>query len=272
MRRLRIPLLSDNKAVSYTISAMIITATTITLVLVASIYAYQILERQRGVAEFDVAKESILAYNDALENVAWKPQAPRSARFTIEYGFLELMPSYGSLNVNATVGNTTYQLYSDATGAVRYNIKTNYVTIESGYKSYLIGDESVLVNESTGSYGVAIIEQQENWVSITLFYRIRAMRTSVLNVTINGTETLVNYVDIWVIKLVIDEWSSYIHDFDLKARCLEVQSTSLGPYDSQNGTATISAKVGNLASSASVPLTSGKVVFNVIVAEIQVSV
>jgi hypothetical protein len=248
---------------------MILTATTVTLVLVASIYAYQILERQRGVAEFDVAKESIITFNDALENIAWKPQAARSARFTIEYGHLELIPNFGAINVNATVEDSTYSLYSNTTGAVRYNLKNQYVTFGSGYVSYLIGNESVLITESTGTYGIAVIEQNTGWVTITLFYRVRATRTSVIEV--NGEN--VNYVDIWIIRLVIGTWYSYIHDFDLKARCLRVQATSQGPYDvDQNGTGTITAQVGNVTSSASVPLTSGKVVFNVIVAEVQVSV
>jgi hypothetical protein len=275
LKRLRIPL-PNNTAVSYTVSAMIITATTITLVLVASIFAYQILERQRGVAEFDIAKESILAFNDALENVAWKPQAARSARFTIEYGFLELMPNFGSgsLEVNATLDGTTYRLYNDTTGAVRYNIKTQYVNLGNNYTSYLIGDEKVLVNESIGSYGVALIEQQAGWVTVTLFYRVRAIRTSVVNVTVNGAETRVNYVDIWVIRLNISRWYSYVHDFDLKARCLQVQTIT--PHEpipvGNNSTALITAKVGDYTSSASVPLTQGKVVFNVIVAEVQVSV
>jgi hypothetical protein len=247
---------------------MIITATTITLVLVASIYAYQILGRQRGIAEFDVAKESIVAFNDALENIAWKPQAARSARFTIEYGYLELIPNI-DLKVNATVDGSALQLYSNVTGKIRYNIKNEYVTFGSGYKSYLMGNESVVITESTRSYGVALIEQETGWVTITLFYRVRAMRTSV--VEINGED--VNYVDVWVIKLVISNWYSYVHDFDLKARCLQVQSISQGPYTvTQNDTATITAKVGDVTSSASVPLTAGKVVFNVIIAEVQVTV
>jgi hypothetical protein len=248
---------------------MIITVTTITLVLVASIYAYQILERQRGVAEYDVAKESILAYNDALENIAWKPQAARTARFTIEYGFLELIPNFGSLSINATVDGSPMALYSNTTGAIRYNIKNQYVTFERGYKSYLIGNESSLITESTGTYGIAFVEQQTGWVTITLFYRVRAMRTSVIEV---GGENI-NYVDIWAIRLVINNWYSYVHDFDLKAKCLQVQATAHGPYTvTQNGTSTITARVGDITSSASVPLTVGKVVFNVIVAEVQVSV
>jgi hypothetical protein len=248
---------------------MIITATTITLVLVASIYAYQILGRQRGIAEFDVAKESIIAFNDALENIAWKQQAARSARFTIEYGHLELIPNI-NIKVNATINNSTsLQLYNSSTGSIRYNIENEYITFGSGYESYLIGNESMLITESTGSFGVAVIEQQTGWVTITLTYRVRAMRTQL--VEIDGEN--VNYVDLWIIKLAISNQYSYVHDFDLKARCLRVQTISYGPYTvTQNGTSTITAKIGDTTSSASVPLTAGKVVFNVRVAEIQVSV
>ncbi len=260
---------------------MIITATTITLVLVASIYAYQVLEQQRGATEFAVAKESILAFNDALENIAWKQGAVRSSRFTIEYGYLQLIPNgtqYGNtVIINATVDGGTETLYildnSNSTGFIKYYLSNKYVTFGQGYTSYILGSNSTLVVGSTGSYGRAVVEQkvqQAGWVTITLDYRVRAMRTSVINVT----GTLVNYVDIWVIKLVTRDTSpwSYVHDFDLKARCLQVQTTPYGPYTVTQNSTTITVKVGNLTSWDPLPLEPGMVVFNVIVAEVQVSV
>lgn len=277
MRRLWIPLLKNNSAVSYTISAIIVTVTTISLVLVASIYAYQVLEQQRGAAEFDVVRESILAFNDALENVAWKPGAIRSSRFTIEYGYLQLIPNgtqYGnSIVINATVdGNSPTTLYSNATtGFLKYHLSNKYITFGQGYSSYILGDNGTLIVGSTGSYGRAIISQTTGWVTITLDYRVRAMKTSVINV--NGTP--VNYVDIWVIRLVTMEtvthpWS-YVHDFNLKARCHGVQTISHEAQVQNN--ATVSVEVGSVMSSpAYIPLVAGKVVFNVIVAEVQVSV
>lgn len=278
MRRLRIPLLRNNSAVSYTISAIIITATTISLVLVASIYAYQVLEQQRGAAEFAVAKESILAFNDALENTAWKPGAVRSSRFTVEYGYLQLIPNgtlYGNvIEINAIVdGNPSTMLYSNTTGFLKYHLSTKYVTFGLGYASYILGNSSTLIVGSTDSYGRAVVEQQAQQaglVTITLDYRVRAMKTSVINV--NGT--LVNYVDIWVIRLVTmntvtHPWS-YIHDFDLKARCLSVQTNSTKTQVQSN--ATISVQIGEVTNSADISLVAGEVVFNVIVAEVQVSV
>ena len=268
--------MQNNSAVSYTISAIIMTVTTISLVLVASIYAYQVLDQQRGATEFDVAKESILAFNDALENIAWKPGAVRSSRFTIEYGYLQLIPNgtqYGNaIKINATVdSNPPTTLYSNTTGFLKYYLSTKYVSFGQAYTSYIWGSNSTLVVGSTDSYGRAVVEQLGGWITITLDYRVRAMKTSVINV--NGTP--VNYVDIWVIRLLTMEtvthpWS-YVHDFDLRAKCLNVQTIS---HETQvQNDATISVQIGtDISPPANITLVTGKVVFNVILAEVQVSV
>lgn len=263
------PLLRQNKAVSYTMSALIITAVTVALVIATSVYAYQVLERQRGGAEFEVAKESILAFNDALENVAWKPKSSRSVRFTVEYGTLELIPDAVILNVSATLGGSEIPLNSTSTGLVRYSIENRYVNLGEGYESYILGNENLIVTEGTESLGRALIEQESGWVSITLSYRTRAMRGSVIEV--GGTD--VNYVNVWVVKVVIEYWSTYIHDFDLKARCLNVKTSALGPYTVDPGVdnCTIHVQSEGEASSTIIPLVLGKVVFNVIVAEVEVT-
>lgn len=267
MKRLKIPFLCNNRAVSYTISAIIITTTTITLVLVASIYTYQILEQQKAAAEFESAKKSILAFNDVLENVAWKPKAALSSRFTIEYGHLELTPDVNTIRINATVGNSTWTLFSNTTGFVKYWISNKYVTFGQGYELYILGNSSIIVG-NTGSYGRAVIKQQTGWVTITLDYRVRAMKTSVIQV--NGEN--VNYIDIWVIKLKIDHWRSYIHEFDLKARCIDVSTTAYGPYPI-NSEIEIEVQYGSQSSEIEIEeLDPGKVVFNVIVAQVQLVV
>lgn len=279
MKRLKsIPLFRNNRALSYTVSAMLITGTTILLVLIASIYAYQVLEQQRGLSEFEVAKESILSFNDALESVAWKPQAARSTRFTIKYGFLELTPNVYATGINATVGSSTWQLsnatFPGSNGKVMYSTSDKYVSFEDGYSSYILGNNSNILVGSTGSYGRAVIKQQASWVYIILDYRVRAMRTSVISV--GGKD--VNYVDIWVIKLkmlVTQPWS-YIHDFDLKAKCTNIKTVTYGPYN-VNGiqNAVISVKIGSTTDSGLVPLVTtsqSQVVFNVLVAEVQVYV
>lgn len=267
MKTLRITLLSNKQGVSHAISAVIITTTIIALVLAASMYAYQVLEQHRAGAEFECAKESILVFNDALENVAWKPQAARSTRFTIEYGVLELIPDAETLVVNATIGGSTIELNSASTGLVRYLIRNKYVNLGEAYESYFLGDERTVVN-STDSYGRALIQQQLGSVSITLSYRVRAMRTSVI--LVDGLR--VNYVDVWIIKVIVGQRSSYVHDFDLMVRCRNMETNTKSVVTSVNS-CTIGVQLGSESSSVSIPLDEpDEVVFNVIVAELQVTV
>ncbi|MDH5634791.1 MAG: hypothetical protein OEY30_03080 [Candidatus Bathyarchaeota archaeon] len=286
MRRLKIiPFFKHNRAVSYTVSAIIITATTVALALVAFSYAYQVLEQQRGISEFEVAKKSILAFNDALENVAWKPGATRSTRFTAQYGYMRLYPNANNIIINATVNGvwqplSTGTTFPGLTGIIEYRLSTEYVSFLPNYESYILGSNSSIISGTDEGYGRAAIRQQTGWVNITLDYRVRAMRTSVIKV--NGVDT--NYVDIWVIKLVIKtdptkplsaqpQWS-YIHDFDLQAKSLNVVTVSKSFTNVNNPTTSVSVQIGS-AKPQQVPITlqvPGQVVFSVVVAEVQVNV
>ena len=277
MRRLKtLPFLRHNRAVSYGISAIIITAVTVALVLAAFFYAYQVLDRQRGMSEFEIAQKSILAFNDALENVAWKLGAVRSTRFSIQYGYLQLIPSNNSITLRATV-NGAWQSLSNATfpgstGIIKYWLSTNYVTFDPNYESYILGNSSSVLSGSTESYGRSAIRQQTGWVTITLDYRVRTMRTAVINVA--GTDT--NYVDIWVIKLsmlVPNAWS-YIHDFSLQAKTLSVKTASYRFTGVSNQTTSVSVQIGTNPAQQ-VPITlvvPGSVVYNVVTADVQVNV
>jgi len=277
VRRLRtIPFLKDNKAASYTISALIMTAVTVALVLAAFFYAYQVLERQSGQSEWEVAKKSILAFNDALETVAWKSAgATRSIRFTAQYGYLQLIPSANSITISATVNGQFKDLYNETypgkTGVIKYWLSTNYVTFDANYESWILGDSSSVITGSGSSYGRAVIRQQPGMVSISLDYRVRAMRTSVIN--LGGVDT--NYVDIWVIRLsmlVSRPWS-YVHDFDLQARALNVRTASHGFTGATNQTSLVRVQIGSEpASQVPITVVPGSVVFNVILAEVQVNV
>lgn len=274
MRRLPLPLLRHNKAVSYAISAVIITAVTATLVIIAALYAYQVLEQQRGAAEFDVAKKSILAFDDALQDVAWKLNASRTVRFKIEYGALELIPNDTTLSVSARIGdsNENHTLRSVSTGLVRYFIGTKYVNF--GEKSsYILGDNRLIVNGTTESLGRVLIEQESYWVTVTLSYRARAIRTSVIEV--NGT--MVNYVTVWLIEVTTVETypTTHLHSLDLRARCVNYTTNTVGPYNVTSAKyCTITVESEGELSSARVGLSDNadKVVFSVVVAEVEVSV
>lgn len=264
----------NRRGVSYAISAVIMTATIIVLVLVTSTYTYQVLEQQRGAAEFEVAKKSILAFDDALENIAWKPQGARSARFTVNYGQLELIPNL-PLHVNVT--DYVNASYSTQTGYVRYSTKTMYVNFGASYSSYLLGSDEIISN-GTGSYGRALIEQNSGWVTLNLAYGVRAMKTYTINVTEGDQQVLVNYVDIWIINIEMAKWSTYIGDFDLIARCLDIKTIPYGGphgngYEVLGNKCNISVRLGdNALDTTIIQLDGSKVVFNFVIATVRVSV
>jgi hypothetical protein len=254
---------------------MIMTAVTVALVVAAFIYAYQMLEQQRGISEWEVAKKSILAYNDALENVAWKPAATRSTRFAAQYGYLQLIPTANSITISATVNGVAQSLsnatYPGMTGIIKYWLSTKYITFGANYESYFLGNTSSLISSSSDSYGRAVINQQPGIASMTLDYRVRAMRTSVI--LVNGVQT--NYVDVWVIKLsmlVPNAWS-YVNEFDLQAKTLSVTTVSHRFTGVTNQTSVVSVQIGSTpASQLSIALVPGTVVYNVVVADVQVNV
>jgi hypothetical protein len=97
------------------------------------------------------------------------------------------------------------------------------------------------------------------------------MRTAVIKV--NGVDT--NYVDIWVIRVstVVSTAWSYVHDFDLLARTMSVRTASYGPYNVSTQSASISVQIGSEpAQQRSVAVVPGQAVFNVVVADVRVSV
>ncbi|MFB0501272.1 MAG: hypothetical protein ACETVP_02265 [Candidatus Bathyarchaeia archaeon] len=219
-----------------------------------------------------MAKKSILAFDDALQDVAWKPSASRMARFKVEYGALKLIPNTLTLNVSARIGDSSenHTVGSVSTGLIRYSIGTRYVTLGENHTSYILGDDSLVVTGSTESLGRVLIEQGSGLVDVTLSYRARVIRTSVIEV--NGT--MVNYVTVWLVEVVTVEAypTTHIHSFDLRARCVSIKTNTVGPYDVTGAEyCTITVESKGESSSAQVGLVAGKVVFNVVVAEVKVS-
>jgi len=216
-----------------------------------------------------------------VRDVAWDLGGSRSARFTVNYGHLELIPNDADkgLLLNVNVDGCPNATYSDYTGYLRYSISTNYVTFGNGYESYILGDNRTVVSAGTESFGRVLIKQEPSWVNIILNYRVRAVKTYTVNVTQPDNQTVpVSYVNIWIIKMKITDWSTFIGDFDLTARCLNVTTITYGGSDGngytidENGECKILVQLGNdEPDEVTIKLDGEKVVFNFIVAEIEVS-
>ena len=108
----------SRSGVSPAISTVIVTAATVMLVLVASQYAYRIIEQNRGAAEFASAKKAMLKLNDSIWYVSDKLQTSRATQFTVNYG--EILLVSNALNASITInvaGNS--KSYSITSGLIK---------------------------------------------------------------------------------------------------------------------------------------------------------
>jgi hypothetical protein len=260
--------------VSYTISAVIMTATAISLTLVAWSYANQTLETQRGSTEFDVIMDSMLAFNDAFGNIAWKPLSARTSRFILEYGYLELFSNV-KYSVNITDSEFQGVNHTGTTGYLEYSLKTKYKSFEDGYLKTYLGNED-LISDGAGSYAKGSVSQAHGFISMNLSYGFKAMQSSAIISSQNGA--IVNYVDIWVIEFKTTGQLIVSTEFDLNAKCLDVVTyTEAGPsgegFTIPEGktNCTLSVQQGEVQDQINIDLNGDKVVFNFIVATVQVN-
>lgn len=241
------------------ISMVIITAVTVVLVLVAGTYANQVIESQQAASEFDTVQNSVLAFDDAVRDIAWDRGASRSIRFTTNYGFVRLFSSNKTFEITTSGFSETL-----TTGVVKYFISSNYLSLREGYSSYILGDDSPVVSSITDSLGQALVKKERGFSSIGLNYRIRVYREGP---SIMVGSSSIDYVTIMMIRLTCTDLS-IDGDFELVAKNIGLSTTSYGPYPV--GTGTVSVVSEGVQESIQLDLEAEKVMFNLIIADVQV--
>jgi len=259
----------SRSGVSPAISTVIVTAATVVLVLVASQYAYRIMEQNRGAAEFASAKKAMLKLNDSIWYVSDKPQTSRATQFTANYG--EIMLVSNALNATVTVsvaGNS--KSYSVTSGLVRYRISTDYVTYGESYREYVLGNDTLIVTRGTEDLGRIVVEQQSGCVDVVLSYRFYVAKTF----ETTGSGGYYTYVSVRIIKIQIPSDSIHKGELDVITKCLGLTTVSYVfnvPSDGVAAVMNVSVN-GNSDSWISPPLRKGVVVFNFIVSTVEVKV
>lgn len=255
----------NRRGVSPAISMVIITAVTAVLVMVAGLYALQVLQGQRAIAEFDAVQKSMLAFDDAVRDIAWEQGGSRSIRFTNSYGNMRLIDSVQSYEITVQGLDGTFN-HAFTTAAVKYQMPYGYglTGIES---SYILGNESVAVSELTDSLGQVLVREESGLTSINLNYRVRV--SEVGSMEIDGA--IVNYVYIFVLKLSSVSSTAGAGDFDLVCRNVGLVTTSYGPYTVNAPDPGVLVTLDGEQQSF-IPLTEGNTfIFNIVTAEVGVS-
>jgi hypothetical protein len=258
---------SNKVAASYAISAVVITASTIALVLVASTFAYQTLDQQRGKSEFNLTQKALLSFDDGIRDIAWSLEGSRYTRFAMDYGQLNLFPENSvNLIVTAKVG-TNFVTKPFKTGYIQYQIPIKYITFGQREPFYVLGDSKTLITEGTESLGRILVSQDSDLVSADLSYRVRAVETSVVNV--DGFDT--SYVNIWIVKMKIDSYSENVGSLDLTARAKTLKTEPTAIYEvPSDGNCIIQVDFGNQSHEEILSLNGEKVVFNFIISTVEI--
>jgi hypothetical protein len=261
----------SRSGVSPAISTVIVTAATVVLVLVASQYAYRIIEQNRGAAEFASAKKAMLKLNDSVWYVSDKPQTSRATQFVAKYGKIMLVSNALNATVIVNVAGNS-KSYSITSGLVKYRISTDYVTFGEGYKEYVLGNDMLIVTRGTENLGRIVVEQQSGGVDIILSYRVYVAKTF----ETTGSGGYYTYVSIRIIKIQISNNSTHHgeREFDVITKCLDLTTVSyVFNVPSDGVTAVMNVNIdGSSDSWVSQPLRKGVVVFNFIVSAVEVNV
>jgi len=261
----------SSKAASPAVSMVIITAATVVLVLVSSSFALQILDRQQASSEFDAVQTSMLTFDDAFRDIAFDRGGARSVRFTTSYGYFSLLSNEKNLDITVVAGGYSYAIPTISLGSVKYCIPTRYITYGDDYSANIIGNSSITaVTSTTDNLGCINVTQRSNFLTMELDYRVRVSQQGPA-VLVNGV--LVNYVDIFVLKANVARSVNVTGDFDVIARNLEINTYSYySPEGTNTGTCNVNVKLESSFTPVNIAFeTPGRVVFNLIIADIKVS-
>jgi len=263
----------NTRAASPAVSAVIITAVTVALVLISSLYAMQMLTRQEAGAEFQTVQNSFLAFDDAVRDIAWDPVGSRSTRFTVKYGSLRLINDNTAVPISASGIDGTYS-YSFNTGLVKYQMPYGYGVSGSG-SSYILGDSRNVISRLSDSLGQVLVEYRTESVDVVLRYRVRVAEEG--QVFVDSTSTTINYVDIFVIRLNCVSSVVENTEFDLVSKNIGTQTLSSDVYKVNAPDPSISVGDGSnpivldFLQAGNNPDGARYVVFNLIISDVRVS-
>jgi hypothetical protein len=138
-------LLRNNKAVSPAISTVILTAATIVMILVATSYANDYLNKKMAQNEFSANKQFMLTTGLQMDDIAWTVGRTQTIRYTTSYGAMQ----FKSLALNYTFevspdGNLWTTIAANETGMILYNMPINSYNLGNNYYEQ--------VSRTTGSY------------------------------------------------------------------------------------------------------------------------
>jgi len=189
-------LLKNNLGISPVVSSIILTSVMLVIVTSASFLANNILIDQVENAEFDLAEDVMLALNNMVKEVMYKPFSSRY----IKTGFQTTVPQLVRTGENISV-------WVQVTGQPReyliQNSSINIIKIQGGtmvddLERDIVGTSSVLLNDFT-SLGHVYIQRSDRAEIILDFARVRCVYTG----TLKAATQCYNVIEITFVNMTI---------------------------------------------------------------------
>jgi hypothetical protein len=191
------------KGASVVISAIVVSATTLTITVAALMFSDSVLRAQLDVSEFEQAKNVFLTLADMIEDVSANPMSAHYIRFNIRTSRPCFLDSYSTILV--TIDGFSEPAIQGKTGILKVEGGPLVGTVE---KKMLLGKDCLIVNDISEPLA-ALLEEQQNGarlrldylrarvVSLGCFYYydaggglqgyLNAVRISYINLTIGNT-------------------------------------------------------------------------------------
>jgi len=147
------------KAISVVISTLILSASILTITLVALFVSNSVLEQQLDISEFEQAKNIVLTLVDIMEHVAVSPGSAGYVQMNLRTAHPNFVNDSGTITV--TVGSE--EVLDGITGSLEVG-GGRYVGVGSGIE-VLVGRDDLIVENAYDPLGYAyVIQQNGAWI------------------------------------------------------------------------------------------------------------
>ena len=171
--------MKKKKALSQTLSTVIIFSIILGAILTVSLYSTSMLQSQEGEGEFKAAESSMISFAENVEDVGWNLGTVRSVNFNPKYGYLQVVNNSFIIIVNIT-GVIHIEI---PTAVAMFRMPIRRYTRGNNYHStlYPLGNRSFLT-EGASDPVVRVLSVEElestDTIDVVVMPRVKVLNSS----------------------------------------------------------------------------------------------
>jgi len=124
----------SNRAISPTVSTVIITGTLVVLISVALVFANNLFSARMAESEFNSVMQVMQTVGLQIDDVAWVIGRTETVRYSGKYGGVTFKPALNyTIYINTTTTPLNRKLYSNITGILCFNMPVSQYSVGNDY-------------------------------------------------------------------------------------------------------------------------------------------